>query len=313
MSWQSLPLCFELLSPLHIGFLPNRPGTFQAPTRCYVPGKNMWGAATAALTPRMCKSLTARHFAEVGDAIKRQMIFSYLYLSDGKEIFMPDYDKEGLRWGDCNDREFRARFLDSIVSTEIVTTGAAKDTSLHEIEFIRHRIGSPGEPNKPVLLVGKVWLSEGGKIFNEQLEIRNDSIVVKDIDVFEGITLGGEQNYGFGLLQKTNVPEFSDSGTNVNEILNISPGKKIRIERNKPLIGHLPYRPDKLFVGEIEILAGREYLRDDSAVKFAYPGKSIVNTVYCFVPGTRVKAGNAEMDFWGRLHWTDSECKHSSS
>ncbi len=319
MNWQPLTVCFELLSPLHIGFLPNKKGTVIAPTRCYVPGKNIWGAVTSALTPRLFPSPTAGRFSRIGNALKENLYFSYFYLSDKEKLFLPCYkelgssdskkiskqdehEKQGLLWGGISDQEFRNRFLDSIVSTKISNEqGSAEYGSLHEIEFIRHRIGKPGEQSQPVLLIGYVWVREGAKIIDEPVEMGNGSIIVKGIDLFDDIAIGGERNYGFGRLQRATVPD--DCKSSMNRIREMQPEEEIAIDRNKPLIGHLPYCECKWFVGDIEILAGREYAQEDSAKEFINPGKHSINSGYYFVPGTRVDAGVARMDWWGRLKW----------
>jgi hypothetical protein len=96
--WIRVPVCFELLSPMHIGFLPNAAGTVVAATRPYVPGKNLWGAVTSSLTERMYKFPRSDNFVSVGTELRKSVVFSYFYLSDGERIFVPSYDcREGRR------------------------------------------------------------------------------------------------------------------------------------------------------------------------------------------------------------------------
>lgn len=301
MTWQRLALCFELLSPLHIGFLPNRPGTVVAPTRCYVPGKNLWGAVTANVTPWLYPNPTAAHFHEIGELIREQMAFSYFYLSDGHQLFTPDYATNGLTWGKLSDRRFRACFVWSQVSTKIGETGGAEDASLHEIEFIRHRIGSPGKFNQSVLLMGVIWICHGAALAQHALELQNESVFLNGADIFREIVLGGERNYGFGRLQRVPVPDQLEAS--LRDLWPEGPEAKITILSEQPLLAHAPYRQDQIFRGEIEIVAGREYRRSKQGASFQDPGEDIVNAGFFFAPGTRLgaNAGQLQMDSWGRL------------
>lgn len=304
MRWQRLLVCFELLSPVHVGFLPNRAGTVLAPTRCYVPGKNLWGSVTARLTAKLFKHPSASNFRRVGDEVKREVFFSYFFLSDGESIFNPSYTPEGLKWGNLSDKEFRGRFLASHVSTAIgKSTGTAADESLHELEFIQHRVGSPPEPSQKVFLVGAVWFVDGANITGRTLQLREGSLWAgDDADILEEITVGGERNYGFGRLKRVDA---SGAWMQVgDELWRTAPDEEISLDGDQPLVGHLPYRRDCLFCGDIEILAGREYDPASGAVAFENPGKKVLNCGHYFAPGTRVRTGDiVQRDSWGRLSW----------
>jgi len=64
MSWHVWQWEFMLAGPLHIGF-GKVMHFFQ--TRLYVPGKTLWGAVTAKLTP----ALGLRDYNQVGETIKK--------------------------------------------------------------------------------------------------------------------------------------------------------------------------------------------------------------------------------------------------
>ena len=95
--WERVPVCLELISPLHIGFLPNAAGTVIAPTRPYVPGKNLWGAVTASVASRLRHDPTPADFAHLGTDIRENCAFSYCYLSDGQDVFVADSGR--CEWG----------------------------------------------------------------------------------------------------------------------------------------------------------------------------------------------------------------------
>ncbi len=303
MTWHRLPLCFELLSPLHIGFLPNRPGTVVASTRCYVPGKNLWGAVTASVTSRLYPNPTAAHFHEIGESICEQVAFSYFYLSDGEQLFTPDYATNGLTWGNLSDRSFRARFVWSQVSTKIGEAGGAEDASLHEIEFVRHRIGSPGRPYQSVLFIGTVWIRQGATLAQNALQPREGSVFLDDADIFREIVLGGERNYGFGRLRRASVPD--QVSVTVSDLWPDEPDTEVTMDGGRPLLAHAPYRQDQIFRGDIEIVAGREYRRSRQGASFQGSGEEIENAGLFFVPGTRLADNSFQLriDSWGRLKW----------
>lgn len=303
MTWRRLSLCFELLSPLHIGFLPNRSGTVMARTRCYVPGKNLWGAVTESLVSRLHSNPTPANFHEVGESMREQITFSYFYLSDGAQLFAPDYTTSGMAWANLTDRAFRARFIGSQVSTAIGETGGAQDAGLHEIEFIRHRVGSPEHTAKRVLLMGVVWVRAGAAIAAQRLDLHDGSVLLDGADIFQAVVLGGERNYGFGRLSRVLAP-VSCVGA-ANDLWPDDPETVMPVNGKRALISHAPYRQDLIFKGDIEIVAGREYQANSGAAAFRGPGQRTSIAGYCFAPGTRLngKSVGARIDSWGRVMW----------
>lgn len=303
MTYQRVCLCFELLSPVYIGYLPNRPGTVTARTRCYVPGKNLWAASTAGVTRYLHPSPDARKFEEVGETIRARIVFSYFYLSDGREMFTPDYRPEGLFWGNLGDRDFRFRFTASQLSTAIGRDGAARDRTLHEIEFIHDLSGSPGTPPERVLLAGNVWLRENESKGDTALTIQHGSLFLRGRDIFGEIFIGGEQNYGFGHLRRIAVPTPCEK--RLRELWPESPQAPVPTFPERGVLGHVPYLQDQLFRGDIEIVSGREYPRDGGAAAFQQPGGKVVDAAFFFAPGTRLTGFSdpLRMDCWGRLTW----------
>lgn len=299
MSWRRFPLCFELCSPLHIGYLPNRPGTVVAQTRCYVPGKNLWGALTARITSRLYPEPMAESYRAVGQAIREQAVLSYCYLSDGEQIFMPEYADSGLVWGSLTDRQFRAQFIGARVSTAIGETGGARDATLHEIEFVKQRIGSPGAPGNKVYLVGAAWVRPDARIDDHAQR----PVSLAELLLEPDLVVGGERNYGFGRLRL--LREDKAPGAATGERWPQDPEAAIPFGAGQPLTGHAPYQPDRAFRGEIEIIAGREYPRDGTGVGFRRPGSEITTAGYAFAPGTRLDqvGAAARLDPWGCLIW----------
>lgn len=302
MSWDGLSLCFELLSPLFVGYLPNRSGTVVAPTRYYVPSKTIWGAVTASLTPRLYDNPQAKNYKTVGCEIKENVCFSYFYLTDGKQIYTPEYTGEGLKWGGKPDAEFRNKFIDSFVSTaKNRASGTAKDQTLHEIEFIRHQIKLNAHKTGKVYLAGKVWFKNGFAINGQKIEKKNNSLVAvpKDINLFKDLVIGGDRSYGFGRVK------YVELTTKIDDIfkINNSEDLKIKYTKGEPLIAHLKYDESLHFKGDIEIIAEREYpdSKSDNEQNFK-PKPKLKNYGYYFAPGTLIMSYiTAQMDCFGRL------------
>jgi hypothetical protein len=301
--WNRFPVCLELLSPLHIGFLPNTVGTVSAPTRLYVPGKNVWAAVTAALAERMFDSPGPQDFAVVGADLRNAAVFSYFYLCDGERVFTPSYSTGELRWGELQDCDFRAIFLHSRISTQIAGTGTAEDGSLHEIEFIRQRIGSPITGARPSLLCGVIWLQEQSTLAGVPLEIEHELPVLSrgksKLPLLEEIVLGGERNYGFGRVHRLRT-----SQTIARQLEDLWPADyPASFLLNGPLAAHSAYMREISFKGEIEIVASREYPKRVAKV-YESPGASISSSGYFFAPGTVIGEHpiTATIDSFGRIN-----------
>jgi hypothetical protein len=302
MSWQKLDVIFKILSPLHIGYLPNRPGTVIAKTRYYVPGKNLWGAVAANLVPKLFQQPTPENYLEVGEWISDNLRFTYFYLSGGGENqYYPQFTTEnGLQYGDLSLHEFQMRFIGSRISTKISDKGTAEDKRLHEIEFINRNDSHDGGI-KPLYLKGSVFYNTNSQSRSEyQIGYKSETLSLNGIDLFETLTLGGEFNYGFGRVEKARINKKS-------EALNVKNGKiKISIEKDKYIRGHLKYDPSLPFMGDIEIVSGRTYPKNNSDECFVKPGKDIEQGEYYFVPGTKIMTQKElVLDPWGRLLLTN--------
>jgi hypothetical protein len=305
--WRRIPLCFELLSPLHIGFLPNVAGTLVAPSRLYVPGKNFWGAVTASLTPRLFPTPKPADFERVGSELKHAFRFSYFYLSDGFEVFLPSFENGELTWSTVPDSDFRASFTGSRLSTQVGAKGTAEDAGLHEIEFIKHRLGKPASMGTSSFLCGVFWLKDDCIVADRNVVVSASDLQLlgrrqtePSVSLLADLSIGGERNYGFGRIRPAAL----------------TPGIQCKIEQclpsdpdvsrpiSGPLLGHTTYDSDVSFRGSIEILAAREYAPRQQRSYIA-PGQAIENAGYCFAPGTvLLTQRSASLDAFGRMRLT---------
>ncbi len=286
--WKRIDVIFSLRNPLHIGFLPSK-GSVVSPTRYYVPGKNFWGAITKRTTENLFKDPTGKDYQKMGEEIKNNFRFSYFYLYYTEIIYIPSYTDKGLMFGDKNqiDRlEFERKFVGSRVLTEIDrSSGTAKDKKLHEIEFIKDRYKDERGNIEKTRLIGCIWIKNICKLRGNKVKVNNKGIFVDDFNLIEELTLGGEQNYGFGLVELESIPNEKISPINdnlKNEQI------KINIEESDPIISHIKYVKNVSFQGDIEILTGRGYKETSYKYKKS-PGQELSEPGYYFAPGCFLK------------------------
>lgn len=306
-AWRRLPICFEALSPIHVGFLPKSRGTVVAPTRPYVPGRNLWGAVTASLTSRIHDGPTPSDFAAIGNEVRNCLSFSYFYLSNGEQVFTPSYESGGLTWAGLPDAEFRAAVVDSRLSTGIGETGAAEDGGLHEIEFIRHRIGSPAGGTRKVFVCGVAWLKADSVIAGKPLSVEGARLCLGagngGLELLENLTVGGERNYGFGRIRFGHLSESLMQ--KLEGMWPTEPGTPFML--NRPLLGHAEYRQDAAFRGQVEIIASREY-PIGRVRSYEAPGAVVSTRGHYFTPGTFLMSTKrqATYDSFGQLVLTEA-------
>ena len=306
MTWQALPLCFQLKSPMHIGCLPNRPGTVLAPTRYYVPGKNFWGALTALITPVIYEDISSDKFQTVGETLRKKFRFSYFFLSDGQDVFYPQYTLEhGLQWNNLTTAQFEHRFIYSRLSTKLSKAGNAETGTLHEIEYISHIQKFPDDfTSKPVYLTGILWKIGVFEINGKAVDVSEDGFLIGESEPLKHLILGGERNYGFGKIEMVELPEQL-KGKVSPLFKDISPGEGIlSLKQNTSLVlkGHCRYEPDWEFYGDIEIVAGRVYPSHQVNRVFFHAGQKIESDGYYFAPGTQISIPRdtiVQMNEWG--------------
>ncbi|HDH44625.1 MAG TPA: hypothetical protein ENG66_04455 [Thermococcus sp.] len=284
MSWHLYSLTFRLKSPLHIGF---HKVMHLFRTRAYVPAKPFWGALTAKLT----QNLKSSNYREVGEFLKKVMRFSYFYLSDGNDVFIPKYTDEGLKFGSLPQTEFEKRFISSLASTSIEPYSfTAEEGMLHEVEFISpYEIHKENEEPKPIFLKGLLWISErseeklGVQVNEDNFSITDGKNDVKFSDLANTLQIGGERKYGFGQLKLEEFIEVNDQDLDhlgfkgrwkedKDEI-------RLELKRNEFIWSHVKYDSDLKIKGSIEPIVGRDW-SDRGA------GRELRSHGLCWVPGS---------------------------
>ncbi|MBN2533560.1 MAG: hypothetical protein JXB88_11735 [Spirochaetales bacterium] len=276
--WNTFKIVFRLLSPLHIGYKKMRNIQY---TRRYVPAKTLWGALTAATA----RTQNSREYNAIGGSLKRNLRFSYFYLSEsrsGSNPLIPDYNK-CLKFGGYSKVEFERKFLDSYASTALSPDyNSAKEESLHEIEILTHYIKDTASP---------IFLT--GYIFEKQ----NTDNPYPWQDALKLLQIGGERKYGFGRTESI-APEQIKNTEKLFDMFKFTLNElnpKIIVTRAYPFPGHVVISQNKSIhggqnkndsekiTGETEILVFRE---TSEANKF---GSDVSDPVVTYCPGCSSK------------------------
>lgn len=312
--WKRLDVTFTLKSPLHIGYLPSK-GSVISRTRYYVPGKNLWGAVTKRATEALFDEPAAKDYFGMGKQIKENFRFGYFYVYDEQNIYIPKFTDKGLKYGEMDGVdviEFEHKFIGSRVLTAIDgATRTARYESLHEIEFINNKYINLRNNIRNTKIIGCMWCRkecELPSIDGETTVTAEDGgLYVDGCNLIEELTLGGEQNYGFGSVKlestnKINFPIECELGADI----------KVFIKKDTPISFHLEYSSSIPFYGEVELMAGRGYFNVDhndknkeieqtgNQYKIA-PGEVISEPCYYFSPGTVLKNEQGSILQWNGI------------
>src|SRR5437762_59395 len=195
MTWTAYRVAFRLLSPMHIGW--RKLGNMQQ-TRPYVTGRVLWGAFTARLT----RDLKSYEYKLIGEAVDKQLAFTYFYPS-----ISPNPDEVDLwPWGDGQKKDsqemFSWMFLGSYASTALSDAHSAQEGSLHETEFIAPfvRNHTTYEKPQPVYLVGYICVNEASGSLGQYV-LENWQSVLNTLQI------GGERSYGWGRVRLAQSPD----------------------------------------------------------------------------------------------------------
>lgn len=261
MTWENFELTFDMKTPIHIGY--HKIGLLQR-TRYYLPGKNLWAAVTAILTPMLIPKPNSEDYKKIGDFLKNNLIFSYFFIKSDGEKLIPKFTSKGLMYGSFSEYKFEQNFIFSTPSTAITPgSNATEDGSLHEIEFINNKCK---KSSQKLGLSGNLYvnLEEKEKLSlsltnNEIVTINyNDSNVDLNNLLENGIFVGGENRYGFGFITLNEITRASRTNFKVfkNE-------PHIRLNKGKPIEAHLKLPVEKIegleIQGEIEAVSGRDW------------------------------------------------------
>lgn len=195
MTWNAYFLKYRLASPIHIGDLAL--GNVQK-TVFFIPGKTLWGAATAILAYAHFQSPSSQDYQAVGEYIRQAVRFGYFFLEDESDRYVPILTASGLRYGlklKLTQEETENLFLYSEASTAIIKNKfVAEPSTLHETEYIwpQNRNGQSGA--KTVYFSGYVYLCR------EKSDIINFPDDLSILHHFTTLFVGANRRMGNGRL-----------------------------------------------------------------------------------------------------------------
>ncbi len=274
MSFKVFKLIFKQLTPICIG---KRKCGLLNETLTYIPGKTMWGALV-----KLYNLYKGESLGENQDLFKNITCFiPALKISGSRDmrILLPSFKEGDFYLGNLKEDEFRFLFVDSFISTAIIPEfRAAKEESLHELEFILPRPrgdvfkSMKNVENKYVLPSENIyWM---GYIFAKKEEEEEFIKILKNNHL--KLFIGSDIKYGYGLLtledfeEKNNLESVYLSTLNDLEIVEINnidgnmkkikfnflcpiiKNNNIKITKGKLKLHHLInfYGKDKIYVKE---------------------------------------------------------------
>lgn len=195
MGYTCFELRFKARSPVFIG---SRKIGFIQQTRRYIPGKTMWGAITASVTRKLIDGgvkYSPKVYEDIGKSIENSVKNTYFFpeIVDQEEC-RPNFTHEGLKYGQCSEREFESTFISSFVSTATVgSKNSAMDESLHETEYILNKVNYENRTEevywKGYLFVrdcnhGKISIKDSTKFEDVEIEYDGFSITyLRQVDI----------------------------------------------------------------------------------------------------------------------------------
>lgn len=277
MSWSKYSLVFRLHSPLHVGLA--KTGNLKQ-CRGHIPGRLLWAALTARLTRDLGHGAHARRYEEIGEKVRQNFRFRYLYparLRPGVAGFSSpaDLDEFAARWKE-NSKNFDYEFVGSYASAALdYTMRAAEPGALHETEhLLAHTRPHASMPSRPVFMVGDVYADDC---------VASDTDLANWQTAIRSLQLGAERKYGWGMVSL--VAGLDSPETGIDEPV-------ISFDRDAHLPAHAVASTQGLLGkvsdirGEVEPMVGWEYNNDQPGKgKWRISGDPLI----CYVPGARVQ------------------------
>ncbi len=182
-------LVFKQIQPIHIGF-----GSYGVvnETRIFIPGWTMWGALTKAYN-----LINGNELSQNQKLFENISCFYPNFDKEGNDenVLFPKFDKGNFYLGNYSEDNFRAKFVDTFISTAINPgTNTALDESLHELNIILPRAKSDyrEKGEEQMYWVGVVKLDG-------------------NVDIPEEIYIGGDVRCGLGLMWLFDKKEIGEN------------------------------------------------------------------------------------------------------
>lgn len=262
-----LKIRFKALSPLHIGY-GHKFGIINR-TRYYITARNIWGAFIANMTKMSAAAYSHEAYSNTGNVINEKLRFTNFYPVISNDVRIPCYKDDGIYYGELSQYEFESKVIDSYISTAInYKTGSAEDGSLHEIEFMRNKVG-----NEDLMFEGYL-IDKDNSISGNNGNYDYNGLTLNEIITY--VKVGGERKCGFGRLTLVDIQE--DNGLWGLQVVN----GKITLLKDKQSPFDIPIKELNNFIGNIEPIIGREWCGESGA------GRKITTANINISPGSKI-------------------------
>lgn len=224
-------LVFRQIQPIHIG-----QGSYGIinETRIFIPGWTMWGALTKRYGIKGNWKESDWENDDNKKIFENISCFYPCFDKEGKDrnVLFPNFYKGEFYLGNYSEDKFRAKFVDTFISTAINPgTNTASDESLHELNIIlpkAKRDYRENEKEDQIYWVGVIKLEE-------------------NIEVPDKIYIGGDVRYGLGRMVLENKIPLKNLQDNWKKRGGYIP------------VGAIYESPHELLVETIELWKGAEF------------------------------------------------------
>ncbi|GAN31765.1 MAG: hypothetical protein DYG83_14570 [Candidatus Brocadia sp. AMX2] len=281
MGWKAYRLVYKAKSPIHIGW--HTLGYIKL-TRYYITGRNIWGALTA----NIVRTIYGHDdYHGVGELLKKDILVSYFYPAiDYQKPFLPNFQKDGLYYGNYPVSDFERLFIQSYGQTAVLPeSNTAEDQSLHESDFISHYIEEEyTERRQNVYFVGYVFIHNNAHYKGQVLTL--ETIERSLMEIF----IGGDRKYGWGrlMLETGKTDEVKNNTIFGNQLDTQNDCLQITVSVNNCIPAHLELKTEDTIKvkGDIEPLLGLEWCTTTNDEGETGTGKKISKAKICWVPGS---------------------------
>jgi hypothetical protein len=285
MPWKTYFLRYRLATPLHIG--APALGNVQR-TLYYIPGKTLWGAATAMLTRRFCSKATEQHYQQAGKFVEENIRFGYFFPEQNGQRFLPRLANGKFFCGHLTKEEFEYRFLVSEASTAIEPKRFAQaDGTLHETEYLFPK-ALQGQPAAPLYFSGYLYLQQDRHGTTDDIGALKEANDRDLLEVLRELFIGANRRMGAGkLIREGKFPDAEDGGN----LPLPTPGPNDWSPPCLYLAGHLKCEPNGIkakdkIAGPIQPLVERIWAPLTAGKRG--PGQHLTPAVVAWMPGARV-------------------------
>lgn len=196
--WEVFKVRYRMLSQIHLGHFPFG---FIKQTRYYIAGTALWGAITAQLTRSLFNKADYKRYDQVGNFVREHIRTSYGYIYHDSKPLWPDVVDSNFTYSGFTESEFEVNYLSSYGRTAINPAEMSSESgALYEIETLsKYHLANKNMDWQPIEWQFYIYFKR--PLPDNFKEHSSEEI----LDKLKFLTVGGERNYGLGLLKNTHI------------------------------------------------------------------------------------------------------------